>query len=218
MNSTLKGVLIFVGGLVIGGAGGGYAAFAITKRYFEKENRDAANELAEYYHKKYNDIPEKEDRNDTSEHKEKSNEKVGRSIKEEKDIYEETSGIYRPSEEERKVVTNYSSISNRNGSPADPRPESKIKKGRKKKPYVIDEATWDANEANYDKRFISYYEADNVLIDDESDTQIDIWNELGEHNFNDIEDYETPIIIANDQFKTMYMVEVVPGAWSEEEL
>jgi len=213
MSDTFKGALIFVGGLIVGAAGGGYAAYAITRRYFEKENRDAANELAEYYHKKYDDIPVKEEKDDTPESKSEGYKKV----EAEEESYEKVSGIYRP-EEPNAVVTDYRTLSGGGNGSSDIRPEQKPKRSRKKKPYIIDEATWDANEANYDKRFISYYEADNVLIDDESDTPIDIMNELGEQNFNDIEDYETPIIICNDQFKTMYMVEVVPGAWSEEGL
>ena len=213
MNNTTKGILLFASGLIFGAAGGGCGVYFYCKKRYEKELSDYAAEQADYYHKKYNDIPVKEVQvSDESPLKEKGNDKV--KTEEEKSSYEEVSGIYKPKESDR-VVTDYKSISDDDGN-NDIRPNKK--KGKKKKPYVISHEIWDENEMNYDKQFIKYYEADNVLIDEETDSPVDIMNQLGESNFNDIEDYEEPIFIANDQFHEMYMVTVEPSAWAEEGL
>ena len=213
MNNTAKGILLFASGLILGAAGGGYAAYLYSKNHYEKEMADAAAEQAAYYHKKYNDIPVKEEKKDEQVPEEKGDEEIRPDTKEEYETYEKASGIYRPKEPDR-VVTDYKSASSSDDSDIKPGK----KKGKKKKPYVITQEIWDDNEMDYDKQFIKYYEADGVLIDEESDSPVDIMNQLGESNFNDIDDYEEPIFIANDQMREMYMVTVEPSAWSEEGL
>ena len=203
-----KRVLLFISGMILGAAAGGGVAWYVTKRYYEKENMEAANERAEYYHKKYNDIPlKKEEPTDESSNKEKGDDEV----ETEETSYEKVSGIYRPEESDR-VVVDYKSI----GSSSDNNPQSsQKKKGRKKKPYLISEEIWNENEIDYDKRFISYHEADGVLVDDETDSPVDIMNEIGEFNLNDTEDLDEAIYIANDQIRMMYMVTVEHDAFNE---
>lgn len=213
MNNNVKGIIFFFSGMTLGAAGGGYAVYKYAKRYFEVQKQEAINELAEYYHNKYNDIPVKEVQvGDESPIKKKSNDEVKTETEK---TYEEMAGIYKPIEEEHKVVTDYRSISGGNSSD-DGRPASK-KKSKKKKPYLIDQDIWDANDGDYDKMFIKYYEADNVLIDEETDSPVDILNELGSGNLNNPED-EDYVYIANDQMKSFYMVTFEHGAWSEEGL
>ena len=208
---NVKGLIFFFSGLVLGAAGGGYLAYKYTKGYYERENEAAALERAEYYHNKYNDIPVKEVQiTDASPLKGKSFGEV--EAKEEKDTYEEISGIYKP-DESNKVVTDYHSISGSGNT--DSRPSTK-KKGKKKKPYVISEEIFNENVQDYDKCFLNYYEVDNVFIDDETDEQLeDIMDDIGSNNLFDADD---KLIVANDQTKTMYNITIIHAAWSEEGL
>jgi len=205
-----KGLIFFISGLVIGAAGGGYLVFRYTKSYYEKENEAAALERAEYYHNKYNDIPVKEVKDDEKVSEEKGNDKV--KAEEEKESYEGMAGIYKPDESNR-VITDYHSISSGDSS-SDSRPSTK-KKGKKKKPYIISEEIFNENVQDYDKVFVSYYEVDNVFINDETDEQPDLMDEIGSNNLYEADD---ELFVANDQTKTMYSVTIEHKAWSEEGL
>lgn len=212
---NVKGILYFFSGMILGAAGAGYAVYRVSKSHFEKENRAAVDELAAYYHNKYEKpkkAEKKEETLDDSSSKEKDIQKVGA---EEEKSYEEVSGIYRPTESS-KVVTDYRSISGDNSSDS-ARPASR-KKGKKKKPYVIDKDVFEENAMNYDKRFIIFYEADRVLVDEESEEVIDIWTEIGEQNLNNDAAEDDEIFIANDQYTTLYMVTIEHRAWAELDL
>lgn len=204
-----KGIGYFVGGIVVGGAVAGVGVWRYSKAYFTKLKNEAIDELARYYHSKYGIEEKKEEKDIESGDKKESNVEV-ETVKTE---YEGIADIYRTSKEERTVV-NYNDISGsgKSGSNA----STVKKKGKKKKPYMIDKETFEENECGYDKIFVAYYEADNTFVNEETDEVIDVLDEIGSSNLNSAEDYDGQIFVANDQIATMYMLTVEHAAWCEE--
>lgn len=168
MKNSTK--LILVGGIsfLLGGAAGGAGAFFYCKRYFAEKCEAEKQELGEYYISKY--APEKGERIDESISEEKGDDKESAKEAGVQGTYEAISDIYKSkADESDRTNTSYSGYYDGNAGNDNP---VKKKGGRKKKKAdleIVDQEVWDENPGNFDTKFLVYYDADGVLIDEESE-------------------------------------------------
>lgn len=210
MDGTTKALIFGVGGFVAGLVTGGVGMYAYSKRYFEEKANADMQEMAVYYNKKYG---LKEDEKDEGNSKKESDEKVKEAgIQAE---YEGISDIYSAPKSSEPPVA-YTNFFGDNNSDSD-KPIGKKKGGRKKKvagPVRVEDEVWDNPPKGFDTRFLVYYEADDTLMDEESEKVIEdtaelVGNDILADNEDDI------VIIRNDNTNTIYHVTVEKMAYSE---
>lgn len=210
--------LILVGGIsfLLGGAAGGAGVYFYTKRYFAEKCEAEKQELGEYYISKY--APEKEEK-DESISEEKGDDKEPAKEAGIQGKYEAISDIYKSkADESDRTNTSYSGYYDGNTSSDN---SGKKKGGKKKKKVdleIVDQEVWDENPGNFDTKFLVYYDADGVLIDEESE-------KIFEDGYDDkdlpkvIESGEPDefgiLIIQSNFTNTLYHVTVERMAFSE---
>lgn len=210
MDGTTKSLIFGIGGFIAGLAVGGAGVYVYSKRYFEEKSNADIQEMAEYYNKKYG---LKEEKKDEAISKKESDEEVKEAgIQAE---YENISDIYSAPKSSEPPVAYTNFFGDSDGS--SDKPASKKKGGRKKKvtgPVRVEDDVWDNIPSGWDSRFLVYYEADDVLMDEESEQVLEdkeslVGNDILKDNKDDI------VIISNEQLHTIYHVTVEKMAYSE---
>ena len=216
MKDTTK--LILVGGIsfLLGGAAGGAGVFFYCKKYFTEKCEAEKQELGEYYISKY--APEKGEKIDESISEEKGDDEESAKEAGVQGTYEAISDIYKSKgDESDRTNTSYSGYYDGNtGSD-----NSGKKKGKKKKKAdleVVNFEVWDENPGNFDTKFLVYYDADGVLIDEESER-------IFEDGYDDKDlpktiesgqpDAQGILIVQSNFTNTLYHVTVEQMAYSE---
>lgn len=208
-NSLICGIS-FTAGIAIGG----FTAYAISKRYFEERSAAEKQELAAYYDAKYARIKKEEKLNEERIEEKSSDPEQEAEIQSE---YAAISDIYRTQEKKEDPVAyaNYFDNSSNNSSDTGKR---KSKKKKRLDVEVVDPEVWDENPAGLDSKFLVFYDADNVLVDEESeqifDDDFDKQDiikaiETGEPDANGV------LILQSNITKTLYHVTVEQTAYSE---
>lgn len=207
MDNSTKILITGIGSFILGTGIGGAAAFFVSKSYFKKKCDDEIQNLTAYYVDKYDN---KEDIYD-DEGKEESDDEKPAEVQTRK---EDISNLYRSSAPEEMAKTSYSSMFNSADDDRDI-PKSK-KKSRKTDPKLVDSQIWDANPENFEKKFLVYYDADSVTIDEETEKQIENGEALiGIDNLDQADKYDDVIFVSNSKAKTIYQVTVERAAYSE---
>lgn len=199
------------GGFIVGALAGGAGAFLYAKRYFKEQADNDIKEMADYYQRKYGEL--KEEKKDEKDIKEEVKEASIQS-----DI-EKISSIYDKGDKtetvEHVVYTNYFAGSDNNSSSDN----KKKKGGRKKKvvdPSIVSHDIWDNPPEGYDTRFLIYYDADGVMVDEETEGIVEDGEKLvGIDNLAQTDPYDNILIVKNDSEKTVYHVTVEQMAYSE---
>ena len=208
----LTGAISFLLGLGAGGAG----MYFYSKRYFRTKCDEELQQMGEYYILKYN--PEKEEKDESSNEK-KGDDEVGTEEESKvQDKYEAISDIYKSKQNESdKAPTSYSKCFN--GDNSDSSNTGKKKGGRKKKVdiEIVDQEIWDENPGGLDSRFLVYYDADSVLIDEESEKPFEENNDIVKmidlHSDDTVDDV---LILQDNTGKCLYHVTVERMAYSEQ--
>lgn len=212
MEGRQKILIGVVAGFITGAAAGGTGMFFYAKRYFSAQADERVKEMAAYYNDKL--AAKKEDiSNDGTSEEEGSKEEQTEKDAEVQSKYEAISDIYK-SKEEQKEPTAYSNYFN--DSKSDTLPINK-KSGKKKKKVdieVVDDNVWDENPANLDTRFLIYYDADGVLVNEESEVVIDDRPDIVTAVENN-EAVDGILIIQDNTNKVLYHVTVEAMAYSE---
>ena len=214
MNESGKITLAAGIGLLIGAAAGGAGVYFYSKRYFQEKADNDIKEMADYYSNKYADdiLKKKEDRENDKQVEEESNEK-------EQTEYKEKASIYETREAEETDKVNYSGCfgdSNTGDIPVSA--PVKKKGGRKKKTTdieVVDDDTWNENPAGFDTKFMEFYDADSVLVDE--DTELPVDDDILEKfvNDNSSKAVDDSLIIQDNRNKVLIHVTVEQMAYSE---
>lgn len=197
---------------LVGLAGGGASAYLYCKNYYKNKADNDIQDMAEYYERRKKEGK----KNDRPEHKEKDICVEQEEVKESKaqTEYEAISDIYRnkQTDEEPTAYNNYfGNDSNRSSG--------NKKSGKKKKKEVIevvDESFWENPPKGYDTRFLIFYDADNVLYDEETESVIEnIDTTVGNIANLDTDTPEEPIYILNNNLKTLYHITIEHMSYSE---
>ena len=214
MDDTSKRVLLFGIGLLVGAAAGGAGIYLYCKKYFKDVADAEIKEMADYYNNKYaDDILKEGNGHVINEIKEESNEQE----RAEQEEYVEKTSLYNKGEETNELdkvnYTNCFGDTDAGNSSSGSSP--KKKGGRKKKKQEIElvgQETWDENPGGLDSKFLVFYDADSVLVDEESEQIIenDLIVKAIEANDDNIDD--TLIFQTAD---SLYHVTIERMAYSE---
>lgn len=196
MNSTLKGILIFVSGAAAGAAG---MWFGVSTYYRIKSDK-AIDEMSDYYEKTYR--PKKDIVNKTIKTVKEDE------VKKVQEIDKALSNSYEKSLEDR---TNYHKISesiDEKGSleVLEDHPNEDEFRG----PYVISDEEYGSSIPYYTKKMLLYNKTEHCLIDRELEEELDIDKTLGMTIYDMLEDMKdkTWIYVRNDMESTDYEIEV----------
>ena len=212
MDNSSKMILTGIGSFILGSGIAGTGSFLVLKRYFKNKCDEDMKNLTEYYISKYENF--KEGKDDGSSEKESNEEEHESKAQLSK---EDISNLYRSSEPKEMDKTAYgkyfSSDSTSDNSSTKP---AKKKVVRKNGPKMVDSTEWDANPNNYEKKFLVYYEADDTMIDEETEKILDNGEELvGPDNLSQADQFDDVIFVSNAKTKTIYQVTVEQAAFSE---
>lgn len=205
---TVASICAFILGAGVSGA----ATFIVAKSYFKKKCDEEIQNQTEYYMHKYDIL--KEDTDDVS-IEEEGNDEERTSVQIKK---EDISNLYRSSTPDEIDKVHYGSYFGSEPTDRDDIPSDKPKKKitRKAGPKLVDESIWDANPDNYEKKFFVYYDADGVMIDDETEKIVENGEELiGVANLDRADQFDDTIYVSNSKTKTIYQVTVEQMAFSE---
>lgn len=217
MNDANKRILVAVSSFILGLGSGGAIAYVVTKEFYKKKCEEDIQNQTEYYMRKYEDIVDKEGYSNDSSLEEKGKDEKPASIQETK---EGISDIYRSHTPDELDKTSYGSYFRSNSSDSsndivDKKPAKK-KVTRKSGPKMVTEEIWNANPDNYEKKFFIYYDADGVMVDDETEQIVENGEELiGIANLNEADQFDDTIFVSNSKTKTIYQVTVEQMAFSE---
>ena len=208
----LKEILIFTGGFA---AGAGAAYFALKKK-LEAEKKKELEEMSRFYSKRAEKRNEKKDENTLSDKLPPDKEvkaAYGEAIKSyvssfekaDKTLYDDAmKAMEKPSdnqneeEEETEELDDYAPIEKRD------------------EPYSINRFSFEHDCDFYDKVYLSYYEVDGVVIEDEEEViaPFDILGSSFIQSFGEFEpDYA---FIRNDKIATDYEVELIHAAYYDQ--
>ena len=212
MDSKTKAILIFLGSFITGAAAGGVGAYMYTKKYYQRKSDEEIQNMTEYYINKYN--PEKG---------ESANDKIDEIESDDKirteEVIEGTS-IYDYSGNEEGPVTSYGKCFDNNSSAVDNIPSSiKKKKSTKRKKKLdieqVDDDVWNDNPGGFDTKFLVYYDADSVLIDEESEKVVDDSDYIKTAIDESTDDGTDTIILQDNTNSTLYHVTIERMAYNE---
>lgn len=204
-------------GLLIGLAAGGAGAYVYSKRYFKAKYDADVQEMAEYYMnrcKNCDGMLKILGGEDDSSNKEKSTgEKPAVEAKMQTE-YEAISDIYN-NKEEQKAPTAYNEYFDAASSSSTS--TTKKKGGKKKKKVVdieaVDESVWDENPGGLETAFLVYYEADSVLINEETEEKLELEDICKAIDSNTATD--GTMVLQDNVNKILYHVTVEQMAYSE---
>lgn len=217
MNDANKNILVAIGSFILGVGSGGVVTYFVTKGYYKKKCEEDIQNQTEYYMRKYGDIVDKEGYSNDVSSKEESDEEKPAKIQESKEGISEIYRSHTPDEMDKTSYGSYfrSNSSNSSNDIVDTKPAKK-KVTRKSGPKMVDQAIWDANPDNYEKKFFIYYDADGVMVDDETEKVIENGEELiGRANLDSADQFDDTIFVSNSKTKTIYQVTVEQMAFSE---
>ena len=219
MEESNKRLIIAGVSFLLGAAAGGTGMFFYSKRYFKAKADNDIKEMADFYSNKYADdiLAKKEDKENDREIKEEGNDE-----EQTKEAYEKQASIYETKSGEEKPPVAYNNCfgdSNTGDSAGSDIPKKK-KSSRKKKVdiEVVDQKVWDENPAKLDSRFLIYYDADSVLVDEESEIKLDddiaasIIKVIDDNDANVIDD---TLILQDNKNNCLLHVTVEQMAYSE---
>lgn len=204
---------------VVGLAGGGLSAFFYCKNFYKTKADQEIQDMAEYYARMNKKEGKKHDR---PEDKKEGNDEIREDVKEEKDAgiqanYEEISDIYKNKTEADHTA--YNDFFDSNSSKRTSNKKSTSRKKKKDVIRVVDDSYWENTPKGYDTKFMIYYEADNVLYDEETEQvaeNVDIL--IGSPDNLDTDTPEEPIYILNDNLKVLYHITVEHMSYAEQGL
>lgn len=208
--SVAKGIAIFVGGVLVGGAAGFIAGKVITEKVCEKEMNDEIADMREFYISKMQS-------------KEKWAERMIDTVindpKEETEIkVEPKDSLGKPKKGRKKKKTNYSDV-----EPENLEKETNMLAEKETpeedlptEPYVITREEFDNDHPEYEKITLEYYEDDNVVAED-SESIVDIDNTIGYDALTEFIDNENleELYIRNNSLSTDFEITRVYGSYNE---
>ena len=173
MEESNKRLIIAGVSFLLGAAAGGTGMFFYSKRYFKAKADNEMKEMADYYNNKYADdiLAKKEGKENDREVEEEGNDE-----EQTKEEYGKKASIYETKSGEEKPPVAYNNcFGDSNSGDITGSDIPKKKKGRKKKVdiEVVDQEVWDENPGGLDSRFLVYYDADSVLVDEESEIRLE---------------------------------------------
>ena len=218
MDDTTKKILIGGISFVAGAAAGGAGMFFYAKRYFKAKSDAEIKDMADFYSNKYADdiIKEKEDRKNDREAKKESNEE-----EQTRKNYIEKTSLYSGEKEEKSPVAYGDCFRDPNTGDSSSSDIPKKKKGGKKKKIdieVVDDSVWDENPGGLDSKFLIFYDADRVLVDEETEKCLeeDIWSGVIKViEDNDGKIVNDTLILQDNKNNCLYHVTVEQAAYSE---
>lgn len=218
MDNGIKITISGVGGLLLGLAGGCVATYLYTKRYFQEQNDASIKEMAEYYNKKYG----LGDTKDEEKCKDKSSDIVKADEKEIQAEFEKISDIYKSHESGKEEHTAYDDffVDNKSSDSGTGKKGTKKKSTKKKVTAaveIVDESVWDDNPEKLDTKFLKYYDVDSVLVDEETDIQLDDMKDITDLLDNASDGTET-VIVKDNVNKLLYHVTIEQTAFEEAEM
>ena len=171
---SAKGLLYFLGGMVLGGG----LSYLLLREKYQKESKEAIDEVKEYYKKLEEEIKEKDGKTVTIKAEDVGAEKEGKYTPDTvitTNPYAVVANLYAKKEE----VVNYNDISKDDLEDEDEDdefsgiyPEEPV--GH---PYVIDEASFVNEKSYYDKLGLFYYQGNNVITNEDGEVVSD-WEDL----------------------------------------
>lgn len=213
MDNNSKVLAASVLAFILGAGASGTATYFITKGYFKKKCDEEIQNQTEYYMRKYDIL--KEDTDDSG-IEEKGNDEEPAKVQIKK---EDISNLYRSSTPEEMDKTHYGACFNGSAVERDDIPgdkPTKKKGGKKSSPKLVNVDIWNDNPDNYDKKFFIYYDADSVMIDEETEKIVDDGEALiGIENLEQADQFDDVIFVSNSKTRTIYQVTVEQMAFSE---
>lgn len=210
MDSKGKAILIFVGSFITGMAAGGFGAYMYTKKYYQQKTDEEIQIMTEYYINKYN--PEKGDSANDKIDEVKSDDKVGT----EENV--ERTSIYDNQGNEEGPVTSYGKCFDNNSGTVNDIPSAVKKKSTKRKKKVdieqVDDEVWDENPGGLETKFLVFYDADSVLMDEESEKLIDDAAYI-KTAIESADDGTDTVILQDNTNSTLYHVTIERMAYNE---
>lgn len=191
----VKNVLIFLGGVVVGG---GATYLYLDKRFNDRLDREV-EDVKSYYAAKNADeqVEEAEELNEEVEPSNLTLENIPKD-KASCDIPEEEKAEY----EKLLKKTDYAKKAAKKKSP------KKKEEILEKEPYIIDADTYYEKKSKYDKRVLTYYEKDDVFVEDDENIVKDGYIIVGKENMDPInfKEYDSTIYVRNEDLKTDFEV------------
>lgn len=213
MDNNSKVLAASVFAFILGAGTSGIATFFITKGYFKKRCDEEIQNQTEYYMRKYDILKEN---TDDSNVEEKGNDEESAKVQIKK---EDISNLYKSSAPEEMDKTHYGSYFDGNNVDRNDISGNKPAKkstGKKSGPKLVNIDIWNNNPDNYDKKFFTYYDADSVMIDEETEKVVDNGEALiGIENLEQADQFDDVIFVSNSKTKTVYQVTVEQMAFSE---
>ena len=214
MDTRSKVTLAAGVGFILGAVAGGAGMYFFTKQYFQEKAEAEIQEMGEYYISKYMKGDEDEEGIEVE-----SNDEIKAEEAKAQADYEAISDIYKSKDNEsEKVNTSYGKYYDGEQSDNSDAAPKKKKTTRKKKVDVeiVDQKVWDENPGNFDSRFLVYYDADSVLLDEESDKPFEENNEVTKIVDIHSDDAVDGVLILQDNANNcLYHVTVEQMAYSE---
>lgn len=216
MDNSTKLAVTGISAFIFGAGVSGTITFFITKRYFKKKCDEEIMNQTEYYMLKYDIL--KEDKDGTCIEEKGNDEEQPKEASIQEDI-RDISSLYKSKAPEEVDKVSYGSYFGNDGSSGDDISTSKTTKKkttRKSGPKLVDETIWNTNPDNFEKKFFIYYDADGVMVDDETEKIVENGEELvGVANLDQADQFDDVIFVSNSKTKTIYQVTVEQMAFSE---
>lgn len=207
MDNSKKTAVTCIISFILGAAAGGTGSFFVCKRYYKAKNDEELKNQTEYYMNKYDIL--KEDKDDGSGKKEGAEKEPS---KEEMQFIKasDVSDVYKSKSPEEMDKVAYGQYFNNDDTGNDISvKKTKKKVTRKNGPKLVTKDIWEANPDNYEKKFLIYYDADDVMIDEESEQVIEDGKELvGADNLDTADQFDNEIFVSNAKTKCIYQVTV----------
>ncbi len=197
------------GGTLLGLVGGAVGSYLYCKRYFQQKFDAETMEMAEYYRNKYG-VSELEEKVDDTRSEEKSIEEQQTSGDETK--CENLSDNYKSQSSDQPPVAYNKFFGN-----SDNNTDGKKKKNKKKlKPYPVEEDIWNEPPEGFETSFLMYYEADNTLVDEETEQPLEDKEDIIEAiNQGQIDNDSDVIFVEDPAHNKLYHITVEQMAFSE---
>lgn len=213
MDNGIKITISGVGGLLLGLTGGCIATYLYTKRYFQEQNDASIKEMAEYYNKKYG-------LGDTK-NEEKCKDESDETVKAEEEIqaeFEKISDIYKSHESDKEEHTAYNDffVDNKPSNSSTAKKSTKKKKKVTPGVEIVDESIWDENPEKLETKFLIYYDADSILVDEETDILLSDRKDIIDL-LDNVSDGTETVIVRDYINKLLYHVTIEQMSFEETE-
>lgn len=219
---SVKNILCFIGGVVVGAAGGVLATRQYFKAKYQAEADAEIEEMSQYYSKKYDDLVglfygEDDLKNELKEEQEEKPQDESEIREKLQRNYEQTTNyakMYHSKEEEENLEEEFESERDAAESATEDHNRNKDKP-----PRIISEGALGEIPAYYENKVLFFYRLDDVVTDEEDnvidDPEYLLGDCLDKYNFRESE--EKLIFVRNFALDTVYEVQKINAAHYDEE-